>query len=266
MIASENYHPFIAVDLLGFERVTQESKDMGSIIKPYVEFCSKAFNALNMNKQNIFPEPIVQVFSDTILISAENHTQDFYDVDDYIKFMIKSLSKLIHDSVISLDTDYESDSEPSFQNSIKIVPIPIRAAFTLNKYYAAKQFPVFGGQITPFIVGKAVAKACAWEKKLDWFGASFDNETYEYMKNNKKIIVQELIANKLIVEYNVPTKGDSIITYAVNFYKKNSIDRLRTSLKKHEERNIGNKDVLAKCKGTMNFLEYCHKNDLAVIE
>jgi hypothetical protein len=258
--------PIVTADILGFKSYIFENS-LEKAIGKLLQFTSDS-NMIegflkkdegkykNANFQTIFFSDSMFIYLPTCLL---NRTLSDEEMNKKIKVTIMFLSRLIHNSIFSLNTGLLSQNLSKEQLEKKEglrADIPVRASFSFDEYEAKSIYNQF------IITGRGVVTVHQWQEKQKWLGASFDPDTYLFFKNHKQSFVDELLTEKLIVEYTVPTNDGVIPTYAINFNCKDSYKFLCEQLDTHKRRFEKNERTYAKYVATREFLDYCEKSKI----
>lgn len=242
--------PFAIADFLGFKELITSAKDINVVTQNYLAFCRDVYSAAGFAKP---PAPDFSFISDSIFIF--NNKDNILDVNLQVQGMVKYLSNLIHNSVISLNF------EPP-----KKMPVPIRAALSYGEYLAEKDVKLFNNEkiFAPVILGKAIVDAHIWEESQKWLGASIDPESNKIMIKEMNDTMEELKRKKLLVPYDVPTIDGLIHTNAINFNYINHFKHLFNNLEEKENFYQDNKKISAKYQEAKQFLTYCNNNGFII--
>ncbi|MCL2590235.1 MAG: hypothetical protein FWD67_04965 [Betaproteobacteria bacterium] len=251
--------PFVALDLLGFKSVIKNNA-LNEVLRIYRQFLIETKTSLAFRKMKDYLIK-TQLVSDSFFLYVEEGQKDITLREHTIREMIKCLSHLLYRSIISFS---QKQNHPR---------VPIRAAFTLGEYYGDENFPdaleynlplnEFYHTFSRVVVGEAAVRAHEWEECQKWVGASFDPNTTDIMRTDEDtaVLLDFLKEDKLIIEYDVPTKDGLITTYAINFNIEGEFELLYNSLLFAEKMFEDNRELLAKYKGTKNFLIHCNENN-----
>ena len=84
------------------------------------------------------------------------------------------------------------------------------------------------------------------------------------MKDEMPNIINDLISEKLIIEYDVPTSHGLVTTYAINFNIIGCFNFLFNNLQNLEEQYKDYETISVKYTAAKDFLIYCHKNKFII--
>ena len=111
--------------------------------------------------------------------------------------------------------------------------------------------------IGPVLIGGAVVEAMAWEKMQKWIGASIEPNQLLHLRSEMGTVMDDLVKNHSLLEWDVPTAHGLVRTLALNFVPKSHqsrTDYLLQELRKGEDQ-APNLEVRAKYIATRLFAE-----------
>jgi len=108
--------------------------------------------------------------------------------------------------------------------------------------------------IGPVLIGGAVVEAMAWEKMQKWIGASIEPNQLRHLRSEMGTVMDDLVNNHSLLEWEVPTAHGLVCTLAVNFVYESAAHYLLEQLTKGEKQSQ-NLEVRAKYIASRLFAE-----------
>ncbi len=236
----ENYL-FCQIDILGFSNLIcnpPRKLSINSIEKSYnLIFQKNLVNSKDFYQQH----PDFLLFSDTAFIYKE----DFCNCYNFILY----LSNVLQNSFYSIKNEQEN-----------LIPqlyfkFPLRGAFSIGSLVINNNN----------IIGKPIVSTYQWERLQNWIGISIPyNDISNVIKDLPKSEIEKIIADNLLIEYDVPTKNGIFKTYAINFVSKDNKNKILNII---EQELLNYKDQLniyTKYYSTKKFVEFVMSRSLYV--
>lgn len=232
---------FCQIDILGFSDLIcnpPRELSINNIEKSYNLIFQKNLKDCKDFHQEL---PGFLLFSDTAFIYKE----DFCNCYNFILY----LSNVLQNSFYSIKNEQEN-----------LIPqlyfkFPLRGAFSIGSLVINNNN----------IIGKPIVSTYQWERLQNWIGISIPYNDISNVTNDlPECEIKKIMADNLLIEYDVPTKNGIFKTYAINFISKDNKNKIISII---EQELLNYKDQLniyTKYYSTKKFVEYIISNSLYV--
>lgn len=244
--------PIAVIDMLGFKEFVNHN-EFQQVIDAYAHIITSATHTAEVLKEDLQ----FMVYSDTIAIRLVNISEKgFYGFIKAIQLIVCNF--------------FYTNQIPEYLN------IPIRGAISFGNYSWHKgdiSTQVLGRDLITatavnFIVGEAIIRAHDHEKLQTWIGISFDSITAETFKRQFPRAFNQLVAERYLVEYPIPSKNGNINGFAVNPTIRAMFHREFTAFimkcKQILAQPESHPDVVTKYKNTLIYLRYLLDKDFLI--
>lgn len=160
----------------------------------------------------------VLIFSDTVVL-AEPRMEPRTEA---VRHLFRLASLLIHNSLLELNR---------FEHP------PFRGCVSFGECIFRKNASLFSNSDcrTSLVLGKAVARASAWEKKQKWVGASIVPSDLPDIRIAFPGLLEQLVEEGYLVDYDVPTEDGLVATLAINCVTSGHSDHILRLVRDREQ-------------------------------